>query len=224
MINSVLVVDDSSAIRQFMDQSLCDLGVNSVDTCADAFSAYKRVRLDPHRYSGVFVDLNMPGMDGIELLRALGETEYNGGVVIVSAMDSRVLQLAVDIAKNHKVNLLGCVPKPIKERELALSVQKMQSNRRDSDFRKGEAFTEDELAEAIKKGYVLPYFQPQVAFPSYQRVGFECLARIDLPTKGLISPDNFIPLAESSGMINDLFKSLFEKALPQFYAVKKHGG
>jgi len=220
MINSVLVVDDSSAIRQFMDQSLCDLGVNSVDTCADAFSAYKRVRLDPHRYNGVFVDLNMPGMDGIELLRALGETEYDGGVVIVSAMDSRVLQLAVDIAKNHKVNLLGCVPKPIKERELALSVQKMQSNRRDSDFRKGEAFTEDELAEAIKKGYVLPYFQPQVAFPSYQRVGFECLARIDLPTKGLISPDNFIPLAESSGMINDLFKSLFEKALPQFMQLK----
>ena len=83
MINSVLVVDDSSAIRQFMDQSLCDLGVKSVDSCADAFAAYKRVRLDPHRYSGLFVDLNMPGMDGIELLRALGETEYDGGVVIV---------------------------------------------------------------------------------------------------------------------------------------------
>ena len=220
MINSVLVVDDSSAIRQFMDQSLCDLGVNSVDSCADAFSAYKRVRLDPHRYSGLFVDLNMPGMDGIELLRALGETDYEGGVVIVSAMDSRVLQLAVDIAKNHKINLLGCVPKPIMERELAFSVQKMQLNHNEGECRKEGGLTEGELADAIKNGYVLPYFQPQVAFPTYQRIGFECLARIDLPTKGLICPDDFIPLAESSGLIDDLFRSLFEKALPQFMRLK----
>ena len=134
MIDSVLVVDDSSAIRQFMGQSLSDLGVSSVDSCSDAFSAYKRVRLDPHRYSGLFVDLNMPGMDGIELLSALSETDYEGSVVIVSAMDSRVLQLAVDIAKNHKVNLLGCVPKPIKERELAFSVQKMQLSHHVSQF------------------------------------------------------------------------------------------
>ncbi|MBV1920650.1 MAG: EAL domain-containing response regulator [Pseudomonadales bacterium] len=220
MINSVLVVDDSSAIRQFMDRSLCDLGVNSVDSCADGFAAYKRVRLDPHRYSGLFVDLNMPGMDGIELLRALGETEYDGGVVIVSAMDSRVLQLAVDIAKSHNINLLGCVPKPIKERELAFSVQKMQLNHCVDDNRKGSVLTEGELAEAIRKGYVLPYFQPQIAFPTYQRIGFECLARIDSPTKGLIGPDCFIPLAEKTGMISDLFIALFEKALPQFMRLR----
>ena len=130
----------------------------------------------------------MPGMDGIELLSALSETDYEGSVVIVSAMDSRVLQLAVDIAKNHKVNLLGCVPKPIKERELAFSVQKMQLSHHVSQFHTGDGLTEEELAAAIKSGYILPYFQPQVAFPTYQRIGFECLARIDSPTKGLICP------------------------------------
>jgi EAL domain-containing protein (putative c-di-GMP-specific phosphodiesterase class I)/GGDEF domain-containing protein len=58
-----------------------------------------------------------------------------------------------------------------------------------------------ELRQAIEKGQVVPVFQPIVALPAGTVVGGEALARWRHPVRGMVPPDEFIPLAEHSGLI-----------------------
>jgi diguanylate cyclase (GGDEF)-like protein len=77
---------------------------------------------------------------------------------------------------------------------------------------KARAELESDLRLGIARGEFVPFFQPVVRLPSEELVGFEALARWNHPTRGLIAPDNFIPVAEQTGMIGDLFYSLLHQA------------
>lgn len=78
--------------------------------------------------------------------------------------------------------------------------------------RKKRAQFEAELHTAISANQITPFFQPIVRLPSKELIGFEVLARWAHPTKGLIPPDIFIPVAEETGLINKLFYGLLEQA------------
>ena len=60
---------------------------------------------------------------------------------------------------------------------------------------------EGELRDAVETGQLRMYFQPIVLMESRELVGFEALLRWQHPVRGLRSPDDFIPLAEQTGMI-----------------------
>lgn len=60
------------------------------------------------------------------------------------------------------------------------------------------------LVEALRRGQIVPHFQPIVALPSARTMGFEALARWSDPQLGPVPPDVFIPVAERSGLIHDL--------------------
>ncbi len=77
---------------------------------------------------------------------------------------------------------------------------------------KVRAQLETDLRTAIAQGEIMPYYQPMVALPARDLVGFEVLARWNHPTRGLIPPDDFIPIAEESGLIGDLFYNLLRRA------------
>jgi len=63
---------------------------------------------------------------------------------------------------------------------------------------------ENELREAIENHQLSVYFQPQIVTSSGKIYGLEALVRWHHPTKGVISPLNFITLAEETGMIIEL--------------------
>ncbi len=69
-----------------------------------------------------------------------------------------------------------------------------------------------EVNWALENGEFLPYFQPQVQLRSGKLTGFEVLARWNHATKGIIPPDDFIPLAERDGWIHALTSQILEKA------------
>ncbi len=71
---------------------------------------------------------------------------------------------------------------------------------------------EEELKTGISAGQVVPYYQPIVDLETEQVECFEILSRWEHPTRGLIPPDDFIPLAESSGSIGDLTLSVLRTA------------
>ncbi|MEB3280010.1 MAG: EAL domain-containing protein [Lyngbya sp.] len=60
---------------------------------------------------------------------------------------------------------------------------------------------ETELHRAIKEEELVVYYQPIVVLNTGQIVGFEALVRWQHPTRGLISPHSFIPIAEEIGLI-----------------------
>lgn len=60
------------------------------------------------------------------------------------------------------------------------------------------------LREALENGDLSVHYQPQICAQSHQLMGLEALARWDHPTEGFISPGEFIPTAEKTGLIVEL--------------------
>lgn len=80
---------------------------------------------------------------------------------------------------------------------------------------------EAEIRGGIQEGQFIPYFQPMLELSSGKVNGFEVLARWEHPTRGIVEPDDFIPVAEATGMISDLSFAVMRTAL--FRAVKWPG-
>jgi two-component system, chemotaxis family, chemotaxis protein CheY len=73
MALDILIVDDSAAIRKILQRVLAqtDLTITSIAEASDGVEALKM--LEVGRRSLVLCDINMPNMDGLELLRAVGQ-------------------------------------------------------------------------------------------------------------------------------------------------------
>ena len=71
---------------------------------------------------------------------------------------------------------------------------------------------ERELREAIAQGQFELHYQPVVDIKTRELVGVETLVRWRHPVKGLIPPDHFIPLAETTGLIAPLGEWILERA------------
>jgi diguanylate cyclase (GGDEF)-like protein len=62
---------------------------------------------------------------------------------------------------------------------------------------------ENDLRNALKHEQLEIYFQPKFSAVSFELVGAEALLRWKHPTRGFVSPAEFIPIAEESGLIGD---------------------
>ncbi|MBA3287438.1 MAG: EAL domain-containing protein [Acidimicrobiia bacterium] len=76
--------------------------------------------------------------------------------------------------------------------------------------------TATELRRGIERGEIVPYFQPIVELTTGHVVGFEALARWLHPERGLLAPDQFLPMAEETGLIGEIGASVLRDALAQF--------
>ena len=68
------------------------------------------------------------------------------------------------------------------------------------------------LRLAIPRGEIVPYFEQQIDLMTGRLSGFEVLARWEHPTRGLIAPERFIPIAEETGLISELSMSVMRQA------------
>ena len=76
--------------------------------------------------------------------------------------------------------------------------------------------TINELRRGLERGEVVPYFQPIVELTSGHVVGFEALARWRHPERGLLGPDQFLPMAEETGLVGSIGAAILRDALAQF--------
>ena len=103
------------------------------------------------------------------------------------------------------------------EADLALRLAKRQGDtvlQFSPDMRPAddEIETESSLRRALERGEILLAYQPIVDLASGRLAGFEALVRWRHPSRGLISPDEFVPVAERSGLINQIGSHVLELA------------
>ena len=80
-----------------------------------------------------------------------------------------------------------------------------------------------DLRKAIQNNELVVYYQPKLTAQNCQINGFEALIRWKHPTKGLIMPDIFIPLAESTSLISDIGRFVLYEAAKQLQEWQKLG-
>jgi len=80
-----------------------------------------------------------------------------------------------------------------------------------------------ELRRAMDETELVLYYQPKICLNTGRALGVEALARWHHPERGLLSPDEFIPLAERSNLLRPMTLYLLDSALRQCNAWRSHG-
>jgi len=166
--------------------------------------------------SMMVLDLNMPKMDGIEVMRQMVETGRLLPLVLVSGYDSGVLHSAEQLAKAYSLDIVATLAKPFTFKFFKEIVEKYsQKTERRLAPRKALSVTTSDLESAILNNQLVLHYQPQINVHSGELTGAEALVRWQHPEHGLIYPDLFIGLAEESGLIADLTAQVIRMAMDQ---------
>lgn len=207
---SALVVDDEELMRDFLCMAVEKSGVGRVMSASSGADALDLVEQEPGVIDIIICDLQMPEMDGIEVVRHLANDGYGGGIVLVSGEDKRVLKTAENMAEVRGLNVIGSLAKPVPVHNIISLMNKFAVSEQKTAWSVPEV-TAEELDSAISTGEIITYYQPQIDIKSGRVRCVETLARWPHPERGMIAPDVFIAMAER----HDLIDALTEKVIAQ---------
>jgi EAL domain-containing protein (putative c-di-GMP-specific phosphodiesterase class I)/AmiR/NasT family two-component response regulator len=211
---SVLVTDDSLTQRQYAKELCKDLGVMDLHEAANGVDALQV--LDARSVDVVLIDLEMPVMDGVELIRSMAQKKFVSSVIILSAKDPILIASVGTMAEADGLHVLGTFQKPLLPDALECSllrfIQDAKTKAAEPKIALENEVTAVELSEALANGDLTLAYQPKLTVQGLMLKGVEALARWRHPQKGMISPGVFIPLAERHGMIDMLTRHLLHVA------------
>jgi EAL domain-containing protein (putative c-di-GMP-specific phosphodiesterase class I) len=217
----VLVLEDHDFQRAVATALLKDCGVEEVFTAVTGEEALKLARL---RTIHVLVcDLQTPGMDGVELLRHVAEERLAHAVIIASALDAALIGTVEEMARSHGLQVLGAVEKPLTRSRLQGLLDQYRPPSAPKPAPAITPMTVAEIAQALRDDQFVPFFQPKVSVATRELVGLEALIRWRHPTRGLIPPIAFIPVAEDTPLIHDLTWMMVDKSITQWRAWGQRG-
>lgn len=107
----LLLIDDEPSLAEFLASAAVESGFEPVITARDDEFREAFLKQSPDM---VALDLGMPGMDGVELIRFLTDQQFQGPVLIVSGFDRRVLESAFRLGEALGLTMVGPVEKPVR--------------------------------------------------------------------------------------------------------------
>ncbi|WP_430783740.1 putative bifunctional diguanylate cyclase/phosphodiesterase [Actinoplanes sp. G11-F43] len=184
-----------------------------------------------HRIAGALRADDTAARLGGDEFAAIVENVNDPGAVEETA--NRILEalaepITTDAKPLHAVASIGITTTPegadadelLRQADLALYVAKGAGK---NQWRRYQAHLHHEMVQrlelrsaldhAVHEGHFLLHYQPIVDLPTGAAVGFEALVRWHHPRQGVITPDQFIEVAEESGLIVPMGRWVLEEAL-----------
>src|SRR3546814_15036847 len=154
----------------------------------------------------------MPEMDGGEFVRCLAGRQCRAAVIIMSGGGGRVSDAARRSAVEHGLDVVGVLAKPFfpdAVRKLlhtspagSMAEEDLSARAQDVRFEVTEAV----LQQDVQERQFQQVYQPNVACATGALTGFAALVRWHHPMRGIVMPDECIPLEEATGL-NDATKA-----------------
>ncbi len=191
--NRLLIIDDDDAFARFVKKVAESLGFE-VEAVADPDEF--KMTAKAWAPTLVILDLNMPGCDGVELMRHLALAQCGAHVVVASGLDDRTVEATLRLGVERGLKMGGALAKPARLQTVRDLLTKFVSVAPDALV--------GELAEAIKTDQLFLQYQPKLDCRGGRMTAVEALVRWRHPTRGIVPPDQFIALAESMGLIDAL--------------------
>ena len=107
----LLLIDDEPSLAAFVANAATNSGFEPAVTNDDSIF---RDEFHADTPGMVVLDLGMPGMDGVELLRFLAAESFAGPVLIISGFDRRVLESAFRLGEAIGLKMVGPLEKPVR--------------------------------------------------------------------------------------------------------------
>ncbi len=224
VITSALIVDDSASQRGYAAKLCRQLGITQIEQASngrEALTLLDALLPPPHLF---IVDLEMPTMDGAELLEHLARRKIDIPIIIASSRERVLLNSIEDMGNSVGLNIVGALKKPLQIGELREALSNLDPvetrHHRRSKHVPIDAAT---LRAGIEVGEIIVHYQPKVEIRTGNVSGLEALARWQHPTLGLVPADQFIELAEKSDLIHKLTMQVMSQSLFQTAVWNRHG-
>jgi len=160
------------------------------------------------------VDLMMPEVDGIQVLRYLSSRNFQSEIILISGYDKKVLTVAGQLAKALGLHVRASIQKPIGLNSLReILTQRGDPRQQRPTGRAGEGATDEEIRRAITDDQLLVHYQPQYDVKTRKLAGVEALVRWQHPTWGLLPAAAFVQAFEASDLIDELTWIVIKKVL-----------
>jgi EAL domain-containing protein (putative c-di-GMP-specific phosphodiesterase class I) len=201
-----LVAEDHDFQRRTLVGMLKRLGAKAVVDAPDGQSALELFR-DPTTTVDIIIsDLDMPGMDGMELIRHIGEAGIPVSVILSSAVERAVMSSVQTMTKAYGISLLGAIEKPVTLGKLEATIELYRPPQPKSDRPRSSSpmFSLDEVRAGLERGEFEPFYQPKIELATGRIESAEALARWRHPEKGIVGPYAFIGIMEDGGLIDEL--------------------
>jgi EAL domain-containing protein (putative c-di-GMP-specific phosphodiesterase class I)/CheY-like chemotaxis protein len=210
-----LVAEGDQVQRLALADILVHVGVGRITQAPDGHTALR------HFSAGItppvdiaIIDLALPGMDALELIRRLGEAGCKAGVIVVGAQSNAVLFSVETMADAYGVNVLGAIGKPvIGSRLMALVQNYLQPGEAHGAREAAPSLSFAQVGQGLQNREFDPYFQPKIELETGQVKGLEMFARWRHPLYGVLGPASFMPALEEARRVDFLDWTMIEKSV-----------
>ncbi|XLZ71231.1 EAL domain-containing response regulator [Massilia sp. SR12] len=210
-----LVAEGEPVQRELLVGMLRHLGAQHITTASDGLSALRllEIGLTP-AVNIALMDLSLPGMDGLEVIRRLAQVDCRVGIIVIGAQSADVLFSVETMAEAYGVDMLGSSAKPLSSARLQelVGLYNEPSAEPEPEPEIPE-FTFAEVGRGLQAREFDPFFQPKIELETGAVKGLEMFARWRHPQHGVLGPAAFVPVLESVRRIDFLDWSMIEKSV-----------
>jgi EAL domain-containing protein (putative c-di-GMP-specific phosphodiesterase class I)/ActR/RegA family two-component response regulator len=219
----VLLVDDEAFVRSMTAKLLAQLGCTQILQAGSGREALGILDTPASQVDLLLCDLSMPDMDGVEIVRHLAARKERAAVIFLSGMESGALRAAEALARAYRLNVLGSLRKPASKDGLLSLLDQIPDEYQPKAKHADLLVTEDRLRQAIAAEELCLHYQPKVNIATGKPEGFESLVRWTHPEHGIVGPDKFVALAESTSLIGPMTEALVVQGFRQQAHWKSQG-
>ena len=215
----VFVLDDDNDFCQMMSRLGGSLGYQVIAT-----GNIKTVDFSKLTTSDViFVDLMMPGTDGIQVLDILARNRVKSSIVPMSGSHPDVLATAEVIGRRSGLHVIGVLNKPFRSHDVRRILGDERLVQPPEKVPVSSEINIEDVLAGLARNEFDAFLQPIIDLSTGGLTGYEALGRWRSEKFSLVGPERFIAVAARSGVLPRLTRQIFERALGYAAKLKARG-